>query len=68
MFNRGQTRDDLPEEVERLRGDRTNPEELEARLRGREFDLVIDTTLYTGEEAEAAVEVSSADRVGRYIF
>jgi nucleoside-diphosphate-sugar epimerase len=67
VFNRGQTRDDLPEEVERLRGDRTNVEELKLALTGRKFDLVIDTTLYTGAEAEAAVELF-ADRVGRYIF
>jgi nucleoside-diphosphate-sugar epimerase len=67
VFNRGQTRDDLPEEVERLRGDRTNPEELKRVLTGREFDLVIDTTLYTGAEAEAAVELFKG-HVGRYIF
>ena len=67
VFNRGQTRDDLPEEVERLRGDRTKPEELKRVLTGREFELVIDTTLYTGAEAEAAVELF-AGRVGRYIF
>lgn len=67
VLNRGQTRDDLPEEVERLRGDRTKPEELKSVLTGREFDLVIDTTLYTGAEAEAAVELCK-DRVGRYIF
>src|SRR6478672_10446801 len=67
VFNRGQTRDDLPEEVERLRGDRTKPEELKRVLSGREFDLVIDTTLYTGAEAEAAVELFKG-RVGRYIF
>lgn len=67
VFNRGQTRDDLPEEVERLRGDRTKPEELKSVLSGRKFDLVIDTTLYTGAEAEAVVELFK-DRVGRYIF
>ncbi|HEY2114254.1 MAG TPA: SDR family oxidoreductase [Candidatus Angelobacter sp.] len=67
VFNRGQTRDDLPEEVERLRGDRTNPEDLTRALGRRKFDLVIDTTLYTGAEAEAAVEIFSG-RVGRYIF
>jgi len=67
VFNRGQTRDDLPEEVERLRGDRTNAEELKRVLSGREFDLVIDTTLYTGAEAETAVELFK-DRIGRYIF
>jgi nucleoside-diphosphate-sugar epimerase len=67
VFNRGQTRDDLPEEVERLRGDRTNPEQMTRVLGGREFDLVIDTTLYTGAEAEAVVELF-AGRAGRYIF
>lgn len=67
VFNRGQTRDDLPEEVERLRGDRSKPEELKSVLTGRDFDLVIDTTLYTGGEAEAAVELFKG-QVGRYIF
>jgi nucleoside-diphosphate-sugar epimerase len=67
VFNRGQTRDDLPEEVERLRGDRTDPEQMKRALGGREFDLVIDTTLYNGPEAEAAVELC-AGKVGRYIF
>src|SRR5450755_4633779 len=67
VFNRGQTRDDLPEEVKRLRGDRTDPKQLKRVLSGREFDLVVDTTLYTGAEAEAAVEVF-ANRAGRYIF
>jgi len=36
-------------------------------LGGREFDLVVDTTLYTGAEAEAVVDLF-ANRVGRYIF
>jgi nucleoside-diphosphate-sugar epimerase len=67
VFNRGQTRDDLPEEVERLRGDRTDPAQLKNVLGGREFDLVVDTTLYTGAEAEVTVELFSG-RVGRYVF
>ena len=67
VFNRGQTRDDLPEEVERLRGDRTDPEQMTRVLGGRKFDLVVDTTLYTGAEAETAVELF-AGRAGRYIF
>lgn len=67
VFNRGQTPDDLPAGVERLRGDRNAPEQLKLALGGRDFDLVVDTTLYTGPEAEAVVEVF-ADRIGRYIF
>jgi nucleoside-diphosphate-sugar epimerase len=67
VFNRGQTPDDLPVQIERLRGDRGDLQQLEAALRGRSFDVVIDTTLYTGAEAETAVNVFR-DRVGRYIF
>jgi nucleoside-diphosphate-sugar epimerase len=67
VFNRGQTRDDLPEEVERLRGDRTDQQQLKQALAGRDFDLVVDTTLYAGTEAKAVVEVF-AGRVGSYIF
>ena len=67
VFNRGQTRDDLPEEVERLRGDRINPTQLKQVLGSREFDLVVDTTLYTGAEAEAVVDLFT-NRIGRYIF
>src|SRR5258707_15616390 len=67
VFNRGQTRDDLPEEVERLRGDRTDPELMKRVLGGREFDLVIDTTLYNGAEAEAAVDFFAV-RGGGYLF
>jgi nucleoside-diphosphate-sugar epimerase len=67
VFNRGQTHDDLPQEIERLRGDRTDPKQFRAGLASREFDLVIDTTLYTGSEAEAAVELFGG-KVGRYIF
>lgn len=67
VFNRGQTRDDLPEEVERLRGDRSDQEQLKQALGDKEFDLVIDTTLYTGADAEAAVELFRG-RVGRYVF
>ena len=67
VFNRGVTHDDLPEAVERLRGDRTDPQQLKRALAGKNFDLVVDTALYTGAEAEAMVEIA-AGRVGRYIF
>ena len=67
VFNRGVTPDDLPQGVERLRGDRTDPRQLERAVAGRSFDLVVDTTLYAGPEAEAAVEIFT-DRVGRYVF
>ena len=67
VFNRGVTHDDLPEEVERVRGDRTDPQQLKRAFAGKGFDLVVDTALYTGAEAEAVVEMASG-RVGRYVF
>jgi nucleoside-diphosphate-sugar epimerase len=67
VFNRGQTADDLAPQVERLRGDRTDPKQLAAAVSHSTFDLVVDTTLYNGSEAFAALEIFSG-RVGRYIF
>jgi nucleoside-diphosphate-sugar epimerase len=67
VFNRGQTPDDLPQDVERLRGDRSDPAQLFRQVGDRSFDLVVDTTLYTGLEAEAAVEIFGSS-AGRYIF
>lgn len=67
VLNRGQTRDNLPEEVERLRADRTNPSQFKQALGDRKFDVVVDTTIYTGAEAETTAELL-AGRVGHYIF
>lgn len=67
VFNRGVTVSHLPAEVEHLRGDRSDPSQLKEVLRGRDFDLVVDTTLYTGAEAQAVVEMLTG-RTGRYVF
>lgn len=67
VFNRGLTRDELPESVERLHGDRTEPEQLAKAVRGRTFDVVVDNALYKGPEAESVVDIFSG-RVGQYIF
>ena len=67
VFNRGRTPDDLPAAVRRLRGDRSDPAQLRAAVAGQDFDVVVDTTLYTGAEAQAAVKLFSG-RVGRFIF
>lgn len=66
VCNRGVTPDDLPEEVERLRADRGDREQLARALGARDFDAVIDTTLYTGPEAEGAVALLDG-RVGHYL-
>lgn len=67
VFNRGQTPDELPGEVTRLRGDRSVPAELKQALAGRSFDAVVDMTLYNGPDAQAVVEIL-AGRVGSYVF
>jgi len=67
VFNRGVTHDDLPPEIERLRGDRGQAAQLRDALGAREFDLVVDTTLYCGAEAQAIADLLR-DRAGRYIF
>jgi nucleoside-diphosphate-sugar epimerase len=67
VFNRGVTHDDLPGEIERLHGDRSQAAQLHAALGAREFDLVVDTTLYCGAEAQAIADLLR-ERAGRYIF
>ncbi len=66
-LNRGITRDELPAAVERLRADRSDRVAVESALRGREHDVVVDTTLYTGPDARAIVDLLRG-RVGRYVF
>lgn len=67
VLNRGVTADELPPEVERLRADRADSVSLHAALDDREFDVVLDTTTYTGDDAQRAVELF-AGRAGRYVF
>ena len=67
VLNRGVTPGDLPREVTRLRADRSDAAALGAALRGRSFDLVVDTTLYTGPDAEAIAGVLEGLAL-RYVF
>lgn len=67
VLNRGQTADQLPPEVERLRGDRTVPAELQAALGKRSWDAVVDLTLYTGRDARVVIDLLDG-RTGHYLF
>lgn len=67
VINRGVTADTLPPRIERLRADRSDTAALDAALHGRSFDLVVDTTLYTGPDAEAVARLLEG-RVDRYVF
>ncbi|HYN83052.1 MAG TPA: NAD-dependent epimerase/dehydratase family protein [Gemmatimonadaceae bacterium] len=67
VLNRGMTPDELPPAVRRLRGDRTDSVAMRRAVPDRDFDLVLDTTTYTGADARSAIEVFGG-RVGRYVF
>lgn len=67
VLNRGVTPGDLPADVERLRADRTDRAALAGALAGRAFDAVVDTTLYTGDDADAVLALLGG-RTGRYVF
>ena len=67
IFHRGLTQAELPEQVEILHGDRSDERQLRAALGNREFDLVVDTMLYNGTDAQPVVDIFSG-RIGRYIF
>jgi nucleoside-diphosphate-sugar epimerase len=66
LLNRGITPDTLPQDIARLRCDRTDPQQLRRALGGRGFDAVIDNVLYKGPEAEAIVDILDG-QVGHYI-
>ena len=67
VFHRGQTQAPLPPSVERIYGDRSDAAQLEAGVGGRDFDVVIDTTLYNGADAQSAARIFHS-RTGRYIM
>jgi nucleoside-diphosphate-sugar epimerase len=66
ILNRGVTPDDLPDGVHRLRCDRTDPQQLKRALNNRQFDMVIDMTLYHAAEADQIAEILRG-QVGHYI-
>jgi nucleoside-diphosphate-sugar epimerase len=66
VLNRGITPDQLGEDIERIRADRTQAAAFREAIGRREFDLVVDTALYTGPEAGQAIEILDG-RVGHYL-
>lgn len=67
MLNRGMTPDELPPAVRRLRADRSDSSAMRRAIQDRDFDLVLDTTTYTGADARSAIEIFDG-RVARYVF
>ena len=67
VLNRGVTRDELPEHVQRLRGDRDEgPPGLQA-LMGQTWDVCVDVSGYTPRRVRASAEALRAN-VKRYVF
>ncbi len=64
LFNRGTTGAELYPELERLRGDRDGGLD---PLRGREWDVVVDTSGYLPRVVTASAELLAAS-VGHYVF
>jgi nucleoside-diphosphate-sugar epimerase len=67
VLNRGLTPDGLPAQVERLRADRHDTAQMRRELANRSFDLILDTTTYTGTDARQAVELFGGN-TDRFIF
>ncbi|HUG89934.1 MAG TPA: NAD-dependent epimerase/dehydratase family protein, partial [Planctomycetaceae bacterium] len=67
VLNRGQTLDELPAEVERLRGDRDRGAAGLDALRGRVWDVCVDVNGYTARQVRSSAEVLRTF-VGHYVF
>lgn len=67
ILTRGQARDELPGEVERLRGDRDAGAAGLTALAGRSWDACIDISGYTPRQVRPSAEALRA-RVQRYVF
>ena len=66
LFNRGRTNPGLFPDLEKLQGDRKDPEALQ-QLAGRKFDAVIDTSGYFPRHVTMAAELL-APNVRQYVF
>jgi 2'-hydroxyisoflavone reductase len=67
ILTRGQTADELPASVERLRGDRVASDAGLTALADRSWDACIDVSGYTPKQVRPSAE-RLRERVGRYVF
>jgi nucleoside-diphosphate-sugar epimerase len=67
VFNRGETEAAIPDDVDRVEGDRDDQSDLERAITESDADCVIDMVCFTPEQARAAVD-AAADRVEQYVF
>ena len=67
ILTRGQSKDELPAEVERFRGDRDDGVAGLKALSGHEWDVCVDVSGYTPRQVRASAELLSAI-VKRYVY
>ncbi|WP_019587960.1 SDR family oxidoreductase [Deinococcus apachensis] len=67
VLTRGRTPDELPETVERLKGDRNEGTAGLAALEGRAWDACVDVSGYTPGQVRASAE-ALRERVRRHVF
>ncbi|MBB6016363.1 NAD-dependent epimerase/dehydratase family protein [Deinococcus radiopugnans] len=67
VLTRGKSKDELPEAVERLQGDRNEGKAGLRALTGREWDACVDVSGYTPRQVRASAE-ELRGHVGRYVF
>lgn len=67
VLTRGKSKDELPEAVERLHGDRNEGAAGLRALEGREWDACVDVSGYTPQQVRASASALQG-RVGRYVF
>ncbi|HEY0736292.1 MAG TPA: NAD-dependent epimerase/dehydratase family protein [Herpetosiphonaceae bacterium] len=67
ILTRGKSPDELPAQVERLRGDRDEGAAGLAALMGRAWDVCVDVSGYTAQQVRPSAELLSAS-VRRYVY
>jgi len=67
IFNRGKSADELPVQVERLRGDRDAGMSGLAPLTGRTWDACVDVSGYMARQVRSSAE-KLRQSIGHYVF
>jgi nucleoside-diphosphate-sugar epimerase len=67
VLNRGRTKAVLPEQVRRLKGDRTDGARMNELFASEEFDCIFDMCAYHPSDVEMMTELF-AGRTGHYVF
>lgn len=67
VFSRGNQRPDFWDKVEHILGDRSDQSDFEAKLKGQEYDAVIDNVAYSRNHVESALKAMWGN-IGRYVL